>query len=763
MNALSRTPLLPVAATSWTVAAVLVHVPGAAGPTAVAAWSLVAGGAALAALRRRGVVVVLAIAAAAVVATHIAAAEPLRERVREIATGAVTVVGTVTTKVERAGGGGVRFTLDTDEIQAGPATEYASVPVRVIGDLDVPDGLDLGARVTVTGSARATDAGEAAVIVVFARDVTVDVGPDDVWAITAALRDGFVENAAGLPDPGGGLLPGLAVGDTRSVATPLDAAMKATSLSHLTAVSGANCAIVTGLGFALAALCGARRVTRIVIALTALAGFVALVTPEASVVRAAAMGTSVLVALLLGRPAAGLSALAAAVCALLAGDPWLSRSLGFALSAAATASLLVVAPPLARGLGRWMPRVLALAVSVPLAAQVACGPLLLLVDPGIPVYGVAANLTAGPAAPVATVVGLIACLTAGVPVLAEGLAGLAWLPSSWIAHTALTLSTWPGGRLPWPEGALGVAALAIAGAAVVGAIAARGTTRAAASALVVAFLLGGVGTALAVPRLGLAGAPAEWSVAACDVGQGDAVLVRSAGAVALVDTGPDPAPLAACLQQLAIGRIDLLVLTHFDDDHVGGVAAVRGRVDAVLHGPPTGVDDRELLDSFVADGVHLTLGGTGRSGTLGDAHWSVLWPRDDDPVFAEGNDASVVLRFSGPRIAETVLLGDLSARAQRALLATGRVSAGVPVVKVAHHGSADQEAALYTQLAPTVALVTVGENDYGHPRDEILRVLEGAAATVARTDRDGLVLIASERGSVVVWRERDGDRVRPAG
>ena len=66
------------------------------------------------------------------------------------------------------------------------------------------------------------------------------------------------------------------------------------------------------------------------------------------------------------------------------------------------------------------------------------------------------------------------------------------------------------------------------------------------------------------------------------------------GAVLLVDTGPAPEPLAACLDRAGIARIDLLVLTHFDLDHIGGVSAVYGRVGTVLHGPGYGPADRIL-------------------------------------------------------------------------------------------------------------------------------------------------------------------------
>ena len=240
----------------------------------------------------------------------------------------------------------------------------------------------------------------------------------------------------------------------------LDAAMKESSLSHLTAVSGANCAIVVGLAFGAVAAAGGSRRARVGGGVAALIGFVLLVTPEPSVVRAAAMALIAMLGVLLGRTGAGIAVLCLAVTVLLVGDPWLSGSLGFALSAVATGSLLLWARPLATGLAQRMPRAMALALSVPLAAQLACGPLLVIITPTVPLYGVIANLLAAPAAPIATIVGLAACLSAPLPWVQSGLTAIAWLPAAWIAGTAHTVSSLPGDQVPWLEGWTGVAALA---------------------------------------------------------------------------------------------------------------------------------------------------------------------------------------------------------------------------------------------------------------------------------------------------------------
>jgi competence protein ComEC len=451
------------------------------------------------------------------------------------------------------------------------------------------------------------------------------------------------------------------------------------------------------------------------------------------------------------------------VTALLVADPWLAASLGFALSVAATGSLLLCARPLAAGFARVMPRPLALALAVPVAAQLACGPLLVLIEPAVPLYGVVANLLAGPAAPVTTVLGLAACLSAPLAWLQSGLAALAWVPASWIAATATTLSDLPAARLPWWEGLPGAVALAVVGTAVGAVIALprRGRRTRRARALAGTLVATAAGVAIGAAALtSIAGRwtlPSEWTVLACDVGQGDALLLRSGDAVALIDTGPEPEPLAACLSRTGVEHIDLLVLTHFDLDHVGGLAAVHGRVGTVLHGPAD-AEGAAAIDALRTRGASLVPAAAGMTGGLGAARWRVLWPPPASRAFPEGNDASVVLDVRGGGIPPILLLGDLSASPQRALAAAGSLAPPYGIVKVAHHGSADQDAALYAALQPAIALVTVGsDNDYGHPRQEILDTLQQTGARVARTDRDGAIALwwTSER-TVAVWRDRGG-------
>lgn len=704
--------------------------------------------------RAQGLVVLVLLCCSALGMT-VAAAQPERGKLAELDGRVVEAVVQVSSSASVGSDGRLWFDAQTRQVGQPGSLMPLNAPVRV--GVAAVDGVDMGAQLRVTGQVKRTEPSERAGLVIFGTEVEVVTPASGIFAIAATTRADFVARATRLPEPGAGLLPGLAVGETRAVTQSLNAAMLASGLSHLTAVSGANCMVIVAAVFWLVSLMGGGRTLRIVLAMLSLGAFVVLVTPEPSVVRAAVMAALAMLSALLGRPSAGLAMLSVAVSGLLIADPWFAASPGFALSAAATAALLVLSRPLTRGLGRWMPIPLALALSVPLAAQVVCGPIIALFSDQQSLIGVPANLIAAPAAPIATVVGLLACLTAAIPPLADLLAAAAWLPAAWIDRTATVSAGLPGATITVVAGPLTAAVVALLAAAVT-IVLVRGRSQhlrtAAVLAIVIAVGVSGSRMLLAGPLATLA-APATWAVAACDIGQGDAVLIRSEGRTALVDTGPDPGTLADCLMQTGTTFIDLLVLTHFDIDHVGGTAAVEGRVGTVLHGPVTQDKEQRRLDGLAAAGATLRDASVGLSGTLGDAHWRVLWPDRDPVVFPSGNDASVVLEIAGGGVPRILLLGDLGCGSQRMLLSSARVRGDYAVVKVAHHGSGDQEPALYAALDASVALISSGEgNEYGHPRANTLALLQAVGARALRTDQRGLILVALQDDELLIWSSR---------
>lgn len=756
---------VPVAV-GWATVAAILAVPNVLVGIAISAWagSLVLSCVAAALRRRRGMVagVALCLAASALFVTIAAARAPLRQPevlVEAASAGRYVTVSATTTQTVRPGGRPFAVTLS--EVSIGDRLLPVAIPVTVFG-APTDREIGIGATLRLGGTLAATDPGDDVGFLFFAVGAPKATA-DPPWYLAWAngLRERFRDAASALPGDGGRLLPGLAIGDTSAVGKPLDSAMKATSLSHLTAVSGANCAVVIALIMVVGGALGLPRGVRIGASVAVLLGFVVLVTPEPSVLRAAVMATLVLGATAGGRPVRGVPILALAVLILLTIDPWLSRSYGFVLSVLATAGLLVLAGPLATVLGRWLPMALAAMLAIPISAQLVCQPVLILLNPTIPTYGVLANVLAEPAAPLATVLGLVACiLLPAAPPVGELVAQLAWLPASWIAAVAGFFATLPGSGVPWPSGAAGV--LLVAGVTALGLVAVfrRKRARMIASAALAVVLMGYLGIAGGERLRGQLSRPADWQIAACDIGQGDAVLVRSLGQIALIDTGPDPGLLAGCLGTLGIDRIDLLILTHYDLDHVGGTSAVLGRVDRAMIGPAADRNDERLAKQLVDSGAAVAQASKGLTGLLGELRWEVLWPRARLGSVSPGNDASLTVRVDGvgqcvPGCLSAIFLGDLGNRPQALMMAANRIG-HVDVVKVAHHGSADQNDRLYATLAASVGLIGVGiDNTYGHPTDKLLSMLAGVGTVAARTDLQGMILVSPRaHGEVGVWSER---------
>jgi competence protein ComEC len=760
------------AVTAWVVAGVAIGWPSLLPGAAAVGWGLAILLTLVAvAYRKRGwrrhvVAVVVCVSAAALVLSVAAARAPQRQppALREAASaGRYLTVTAVTDQTVRAGQR--QFAATLSSVTLAKRTLEVSVPVTVFAPIDTGT-VGIGTAVAFGGTISAAEPGEDVAFLFFGRGGVTTTAPPP-WFLQWAneLRARFHDTAGALPGDGGDLLPGLAIGDTSAVSPGLDGAMKSSSLSHLTAVSGANCAVVIGLVMLAAGALGLGRRWRIAVSLAVLVGFVILVTPEPSVLRAAVMAAVVLAALASGRPVRGIPVMSLAVIILLATDPWLARSYGFILSVLATAGLLLLSKPLTRLLSRVLPLSLSALLAIPLAAQLACQPALVLLNPSIPLYAIPANVLAEPAAPIATVFGLVACLLLPVtPALGVLVAKLAWLPSAWIAAVATFFARLPGSSIPWLPGALGTALVAaITALALVAGLGSSDRGRrlrqiAAAGLAVILFgylgLIGGDRVRQQLSR------PADWEIAACDIGQGDSVLVRSAGVIALIDTGPDPALLSRCLDTLGIQRIDLLILSHYDLDHVGGTSAVFGMVDSAMIGPAADFHDERLAAQLRQSGADVRQTARGESGTLGELRWDVLWPPSRLGTVQPGNDASVTVEFRGEGACvrgclTSIFLGDLGDEPQGRMMAANRLGA-VDVVKVAHHGSADQNARLYDTLSASLGLISVGaDNSYGHPTDKLLDILRHAGTVAARTDREGMLLVSPRPdGAVSLWTER---------
>jgi competence protein ComEC len=192
-----------------------------------------------------------------------------------------------------------------------------------------------------------------------------------------------------------------------------------------------------------------------------LCGFVAVVGPEASVLRAGAMGAVGLLALVSGRRGTACAALCAAVGVILLVDPALALSYGFILSVLATLGITLLAPQLAAALSAYVSPWVAIAIAVPLSAQLVCGPVVVLLEPAFQGWSLVANVLASPLVPPITIAATLS-LAIGMlcPPVAWFSAVVAGPPALVLAGLARGIAGLPGARLPWPEGIAGAAAMA---------------------------------------------------------------------------------------------------------------------------------------------------------------------------------------------------------------------------------------------------------------------------------------------------------------
>ncbi|MGX7680678.1 ComEC/Rec2 family competence protein [Jatrophihabitans sp. DSM 45814] len=508
----------------------------------------------------------------------------------------------------------------------------------------------------------------------------------------SSIRAGLQRAARPLPELPRGLLPGLIDGDTSQLDPVLAARFKVAGLTHLTAVSGTNCSILVGaVAYVLRRFRASPRAIA-TIGGVVLVGFVIVARPSPSVLRAAVMAGIALAGLAAGRQRSAMPILAASVLLLLLWQPSLAADIGFSLSVAATAALLLVAP----GWVSWLqehrvPAGFAEPLAVAAAAHLVTAPIVVALSGTFSLVAIPANMLAEPVVAVTTVIGVLAALAAPVCLpVAMVLAEIAGWPCRWLVWVAETFGSMSGASVPWPSGVTG-AALLIAVSTIVAILARRPNLRdLIAIAVVVALLV-----QLPVRSLVITWPPTGWLIVACDVGQGDA-LVISAGhqAAVVIDAGPDPVAVDRCLRELGVHSVPLLILSHSHLDHVGGIAGVLhdrevGRaVTSPLAEPANGhrlasdvLRRHGVALSSVSDGAELDVGSGKdlvRMEVLGPSH--IFSGSRSDP-----NNTSLVIR--AVTHGKTILLpGDAELDAQDDLLARG-VDVRADILKVPHHGS----------------------------------------------------------------------------
>lgn len=566
---------------------------------------------------------------------------------------------------------------------------------------------------------------------------------DRIERSRAAVRERF-RSVLG-ETPAAGILTALAVGDQRAIAGEEWRLFSRTGVTHLMSISGLHVTLISGLCAWLAAALW-RRSPRLALALpsrkagaaaailaalayTLLAGF------AVPAQRTFYMVTVVALALWCGRIASPVRTLALALAVVAALDPWAVLQPGFWLSFGAVALIFHVSAGWTQG----GPRALQW-LRVQWAITVGLAPAALFLFSQVSVAGPLANALAIPL--VSAVITPLALAAALVP--AEALLHAA----QWLTEWLLAWLEWCA-QLPaavWQQHAppLWATLLALAGAAWL--LLPRG------------FPWRASGLALMLPAALLpapAPAPGEAWVTVLDVGQGLAVLVRTAGHALLYDAGPayglegdsGERLVVPALRALGVARLDALLLTHDDSDHTGGAQSV---LDSVEVGAlRSSLPERHPLLSMAGSPARCR---RGQSWEWDGVRFEVLHPQQGIPA-RRRNDESCVLRVAAGGAA-MLLAGDIERGAEAELLRAGAPRAAALLVP--HHGSRSSSSeAFLDAVRPRLAVAAAGyRSRFGHPHAEVLERYAARGIGLLRTDRDGAVTVRLARGGARAETER---------
>ncbi|MBQ6116759.1 MAG: DNA internalization-related competence protein ComEC/Rec2 [Oscillospiraceae bacterium] len=545
------------------------------------------------------------------------------------------------------------------------------------------------------------------------------------------------------------------IGDRSHLSAEHSAALSETGLAHLFAVSGLHCAfLVTLVGLLIPA---ARRRLYSAVCIFVLLFYMAVVGMTPSVVRACIMQIALLVAPLLRRDGDGLTSLSAALLVLLLANPYAAAGISLQMSFAATLGLVLFSDRiygfltgLYRGKRRRIKRlvsVLAANISATLAALLFTAPLTAYYFDVFALIAPVSNILAVPAAEGNFITGLLNVMLGFVwQPLARITGWLNWAMVRFVLFIAHALMRVPEHALhfvnPYFKYWLGYVYVLLAVCIFRPGPRRRWLISAALAALTLLLCVGIHGREY---RYG------SMSAVVTDVGQGECVILCSGDEAVVVDCGSGNSYIDAGrraadqLSAMGIRRLSALVLTHYHADHANGVAALLSRVPADRLWIPDiedefGVRDRVTAQA-AADGADVTLVTAPRQLTLGEAVLTVFPPIGRGDMNEQG---LTVLCSAGDF--DLLITGDMAGSTERELIGNYDLP-DTEVLVVSHHGSKYSSAREFLlETSPETAVISVGDNGYGHPTEEAMGRLAAAGAEIYRTDRQGSILITVQGG-----------------
>ena len=559
-----------------------------------------------------------------------------------------------------------------------------------------------------------------------------------------SIRNNFILSTKKISSEGSQLLPGLILGDTRFQSKLLKEDMKSSGLTHLTAVSGGNIAIlVVALSFLFRKLKISLRI-QIILIFIFLLFFAFLVRTEPSVIRASFMASIVLISILYGVFKQGINALLLTICVVLLLDPNLATSWGFSLSVFATSGLLLFTEPILNYLIKsfpWFNQNLLIIISVALAAQFSTMGLVAGFTGLISIWSVIANTLVSPIVPIVTILGYLGLIFSNFNTSIAIIFNLpAAVFANWIVMVSHFFANQTFSTVKISNGVLG---FLIANTILLLFI-----------YLVRKFQIFTIFTTILFTLLFILISQfiffkpnwplKDWQFVMCDVSQGDGLVIRdSLGKTIVVDVGPDGKLMNKCLHKLGIKQIDILLLTHFHLDHVEGLSEVLRNHDikmAYASWIKEPYEESKRVEQILGhQKINYLL--SGQEIYLGKIKLTCLWPTSKKmEIESVANNSSLVVLAEIDK-ASILLTGDIEPPAQEVIRSMWN-KLQVDVIKIPHHGSKFQDALFPEWSGARLALISAGvENTYGHPSKEAIKLYEDSKMKVLSSSSSGSISI----------------------
>ena len=549
------------------------------------------------------------------------------------------------------------------------------------------------------------------------------------------LRNGLLASIAPATDPARALIAGVVCGRSSELrAQPAGDWFSVTGTAHLIAVSGSHLAIV---GFVIESALQKTRLSRglqrglLMLALIAYAVFTG---ASPSAVRACCMVAATLVANGAGRRRHGLSALFLTMAIFVLLRPTVLFEMGFELSCASVFAILCFCPYATYALGELgMPSGVASVLSVTLCSQLATLPVTIPAFGTFSLIAPLANAVIGPVISVLLASSVVLAPCSLVPLLSHGTIVVPMIVARCALFFEQLFAAVPGASVSVPPDTPLVYVVPFA-LAVLLVWWPRPRARSMAAGLVCLMLAAGV------PYI-------YWdrcappSVTVLDVGQADAILVRQGGAVALVDCGLDERVVSALVRN-NVHHIDAVFVTHWDEDHWGGLPDVLDRFSVGTIAVAADALDGAPAEVLNRPGVTYRQVARGDTVDIGAFRARVMWPFDT--VDGEGNEDSLVLLLSYAQEGKSLrvlLTGDAELDQEREFV---QEVGDIDVLKLGHHGSkVSVDTDLLETLKPELSIASAGEgNRYGHPTDACIDAVRDAGGAFACTIEQGDITVS---------------------